>query len=73
MNVSTGGALRRFDPTSLDAVTSQIYDAQLSFRPDRTLRVTGGFSTTVAPLGPTGSGSTCIGYGANAEVAYAVN
>lgn len=70
---STGVVLRRFDEASLGEVRTQIYDAQLSFTPNPTLRVTGGISTTVAPPGPTGSGSTRIGYGANAAVAYTVN
>lgn len=70
---STGVTLRRFDAASLGEVTAQTYDAQVSYKPDPTLTMTTGFSTTVAPPGPTGTGSTRIGYGANAEIAYTVN
>ncbi|MGV8853130.1 MAG: DUF5777 family beta-barrel protein [Devosia sp.] len=70
---STGVSLRRFDAAGLDEVTTQLYDAQLSFTPDPTLRMTAGFTTTVAPPGPNGSGSTRIGYGAHAEIAYTAN
>jgi len=70
---STGVTLRRFDAASLDDVIAQTYDAQLSFTPDPTLRMTAGLTTSVAPPGPSGSGSTRIGYGANGEVAYTVN
>ena len=70
---STGVTLRRFDAASLGEVTAQTYDAQLIFRPDPTLRMTAGLSTTVAPPGPDAAGTTRIGYDANAELAYTVN
>lgn len=70
---STGVSLRRFDMAGLDEITTQLYDAQISFMPDPTLRMTAGLSTTVSPPGPSGSGSTRIGYGANAELAYTAN
>ncbi len=70
---STGVTLRRFDAASLGEVTAQTYDAQVTFRPDPTVRITGGFATAVAPPGPTGAGSTRIGYSANAGIAYTVN
>ena len=70
---STGVIFRRFDASSLGEVTAQTYDAQLTFRPDPTLRVTTGLATIVAPPGPDGTGTTRIGYGVNGEVAYTVN
>lgn len=70
---STGVTLRRFDATSLGEVSAQTYDAELIFTPDPTLRMTTGFSTSVAPPGPNGAGSTRIGYSANTALAYTVN
>ena len=70
---STGFKLRRFDATSLGEVSAQTYDAKLVFRPDPTLQLTTGFTTTVAPPGPDEGGTTRIGYDANAELAYTVN
>tara|TARA_R110002020_G_scaffold14225_4_gene50375 strand:- start:4788 stop:6035 length:1248 start_codon:yes stop_codon:yes gene_type:complete len=70
---STGITMRRFDAASLGEVSAQTYDAQISFQPDPTLRLTTGFATTVAPPGPNGAGTTRIGYAANAELAYTVN
>jgi len=70
---STGITMRRFDAASLGEVTTQTYDAQVIFRPDPTMRMTLGLATTVSPPGPDGAGTTRIGYGANAEIAYTVN
>ena len=70
---SAGLGLRRFDVASLGEVTTQLYDAQLVFTPDPTLRMTAGFATTVTPPGPNGSGTTRVDYIANAQVAYTVN
>lgn len=70
---STGVALRRFDETSLGEVTTQLYNANITFAPDPTLRMTAGIATTIAPPGPNAGGTTRVGYGANAEVAYTVN
>ena len=70
---STGVALRRFDEESLGEVVTQLYDAQVTFTPDPTWRMTAGLATTVAPPGPTGSGSARVDYSVNAQVAYTVN
>jgi hypothetical protein len=70
---STGVAFRRFDEASLGEVTAQLYNANITFTPDPTWRMTAGFATTVEPPGPNGGGLTRIGYSANAEVAYTVN
>lgn len=70
---SAGLGLRRFDVASLGEVVTQLYDAQVSFTPDPTWRMTAGFATRVTPPGPDGSGTTRVDYAANAEVAYTVN
>lgn len=70
---SAGVSLRRFDASSLGEVVTQLYDAQLTFTPDPTWRMTAGFATTVAPPGPNGSGTTRVDYSANAQIAYTVN
>ena len=70
---STGVALRRFDEASLGEVTTQLYDASVTYTPDPTLRFTAGFATTVAPPGPDAGGTTRIGYAATGAVDYTVN
>lgn len=42
---SAGLGLRKFDVASLGDVVTQLYDAQLSYTPDPTLRLTAGFAT----------------------------
>lgn len=70
---SAGVGLRRFDAAGLGDVVTQLYDAQVTFTPDPTWRMTAGFATTVAPPGPDAGGTTRVDYAANAEVAYTVN
>ncbi len=70
---SAGVGLRRFDAASLGEVVTQLYDANVTFTPDPTWRMTAGFSTTVSPPGPNGGGTTRVEYAAKAEVAYTVN
>lgn len=70
---SVGVGLRRFDETSLGEVVTQLYDAQVSFRPDPTWRLSAGFATQVAPPGPNAGGTARVNYTANAEIGYTVN
>lgn len=70
---STGVGLRRFDTASLGEVVTQLYDAQVTFTPDPTWRMTAGFATTVAPPGPNAGGTARVDYSASAEIAYTVN
>ncbi len=71
--VSAGVGHRRFDAASLGEVVTQLYDAQLSFMPDPTWRMTAGFETVVAPPGPNGGGTARVDHVASAEIAYEVN
>jgi hypothetical protein len=71
--VSAGMAHRRFDAASLGEVVTQLYDAQLSFMPDPTWRMTAGLETVVAPPGPNGEGRARVDHVASAEIAYEVN
>lgn len=73
VTASAGIGLRRFDAAGLGDVVTQLYDAQVTFTPDPTWRMTAGFATTVAPPGPDAGGTTRVDYAANAEVAYTVN
>jgi len=70
---SAGVGLRRFDAAGLGEVVTQLYDANITYTPDPTWQMTAGFSTTVAPPGPNGTGTTRVDYAANARVAYTVN
>lgn len=71
--VSTGVGLRRFDEASLGEVSTQLYDASVTFTPDPTWRMTTGFTTTLAPTGLNGGGTARVQYEAKAEVGYTVN
>jgi hypothetical protein len=70
---STGLALRRFDNASLGEVTTQLYDASITFTPDPTWRMRAAFTTEVAPPGPNNPGTTRVEQNASAELGYTVN
>lgn len=70
---SAGVGLRRFDAAGLGEVVTQLYDAQVTFTPDPTWRMTAALATVVAPPGPNAGGTTRVDYTARAEVAYTVN
>ncbi|MDB5615705.1 MAG: outer rane beta-barrel protein [Devosia sp.] len=70
---SAGVGLRRFDVASVSDVVSQLYDAQVTFTPDPTWRMSAGFATLVTPPGPNGSGTTKVDYVATARAGYTVN
>ncbi len=72
-SASTGLGLRRFADADTGEVVTQLYDAQVTFAPDPTWRMTAGLETSVAPPGPEGSGTARVDYTANAEVGYTVN
>lgn len=71
--ISAGIGWRRFDAASLSEVRTNLYDASVSFTPDPTWKMTAGFSTTVEPSGPNGSGTARIGYSAQGTIDYTIN
>ena len=72
-SASAGLGLRRFDDASTGEVVTQLYDAQVTFTPDPTWRMTAALETAVSPPGPDGSGTARVDYIASAEVGYTVN
>ncbi|WP_170848506.1 outer membrane beta-barrel protein [Devosia sp. YR412] len=70
---SAGMGLRKFDVASLGEVVSQLYDAQIAYTPDETLRLTAALATTVTPPRPDDAGTTRVDYTATAGVNYKVN
>ena len=72
-SISTGLALRSYDDSSSETTTARLYDANLQYRPNSTLTIDAGFSTTVSPPGPDGSGDARVEYEATAEAGYTVN
>ncbi|WDR04840.1 outer membrane beta-barrel protein [Devosia rhodophyticola] len=70
---TAGVGLRRFDEASLGEVRSTLYDASVSYLPNSTLRLTGGFTTTVEPPGPDSSGTTRTEYAARGTIDYTIN
>ena len=72
-SASAGVGLLHFDDQSLGEVSATLYDASLSYKPDRTLTLTGDFNTTIGSPGVNGTGTARIDYAATAGAAYIVN
>lgn len=70
---SIGLGLRRFADPALAEVTSTLYDASVSFRPDETLTLRAGFATGIGAPGPDSPGVARLEYAATADLAYQVN
>lgn len=70
---SVGVTRRDFDADSIAETSAHLYDASIVFTPDPTLRMSAGFTTTVAPPGPDAPGTARVEYGANANIDYTVN
>jgi hypothetical protein len=66
-------AWRRFDGDSAEAVSAQLFEAGVTYRPNSTWRFTGALNTDVQPSGPDTSGTTRVQYTASADVGYTVN
>ncbi len=71
--IAAGFGWHHFDAASLGEVSTNLYDASLSFTPDPTLKMTAGFSTTVTPPGPLANGTMRVEYGARGAIDYTVN
>jgi hypothetical protein len=72
-SASIGIGQRDFDAPGLTDITTHLYDASISFRPDPTLNLTGQLSTTVEPGGADASGTARVDRSATAKVDYTVN
>jgi hypothetical protein len=72
-SASIGVGQRDFDDTGLADVTTELYDASISFRPDPTLNLSAQLSTTVEPSGADASGTARVDRSATASVDYTVN
>jgi len=72
-SVSAGVGLQHFDDPSLADVVATLYDANLTYKPSRTLTLNGDLKTTIGAPGPNGSGTAQIGYSATADATYLVN
>lgn len=70
---SAGLGLRRFDAARLGEVNTELYDAEIIYTPDPTLRLRAAFGTAVTPPGPNGAGTTRVDYTGLAELGYTVN
>ncbi len=62
-----------FDDASLTDVTTHLYDASISFRPDPTVNLTAQVSTTVTPPGADSAGTARVERVATAKADYTVN
>jgi hypothetical protein len=72
-SASAGIGVEHFDDPALAEVRATLYNASLTYKPDRTLTLTGDFTTTVGAPGVTGSGTAKVNYQATAGAAYQVN
>jgi hypothetical protein len=70
---SVGLGLRRFAVPAFGEVVSTLYDAKLTFRPDETVTLGAGFSTSIGAPGPSSGGLARIEYAATADASYQVN
>ena len=70
---SIGYGLRRFDEAALGKVSSVLYDASATYRPDETLELKGTFSTTFGAPGADTGGTARLEYAAVGDVVYTVN
>jgi len=72
-SASAGVGLEHFDSPGLADVQATLYDANLTYKPDDTLTLTGDFSTSIGAPGPSGSGTAAVSYQATANATYLVN
>ncbi len=70
---SIGIGHRRFAEAALGGVTSALYDASVTFRPDETLEMRGAFTTEFDAPGAGSGGTARLQYAATADVSYRVN
>ncbi len=72
-SASVGVGERVFDDPSLDGVTTQLYDASITYRPDPTLSLTAAVSTTITPTGADAAGTARVDRSVTAKIDYTVN
>lgn len=70
---SVGLGLRRFAEPALGEVTTTLYDASLTYRPDETVTLNAALSTSVGAPGPNSGGTARVEYEATASASYQVN
>ena len=70
---SVGLGLRRFAEPALGEVTTTLYDASLTYRPDETVALTAALSTSFDAPGPDTGGTARIEHEATASASYQVN
>lgn len=71
--VSAGTGLRQFDAAGLPDIRSTLFDANVTFTPDPTLRLTAGVGSAIEPTGLGSPGYARIETSAEAEAEYIVN
>lgn len=72
-SASVGVGEHDFDDASLEDVTTHLYDASITYRPDPTINLTAQLSTAISPPGADASGTARIEHRATAKVDYTVN
>lgn len=70
---SVGLGWRHFTYGVAADLTTTLYDASLTFRPDETLTMRGGLSTKVGAPGPNASGAARVDYALTGRVDYQIN
>jgi len=72
-SASVGVGQHDFDNAALSDITTQLYDASVSFAPDPTVNLKASLATTVAPTGADTNGTARVSHTATAEIDYTVN
>jgi len=62
-----------FDNAALADIRTELYEANLTFRPDPTLALSAGLSPTITPPGADSTGTARITHAATANIDYTVN
>lgn len=72
-SASIGLGRHDFDAAGLSDVTTQLYDARLTYSPDPTVNLTASLSTNVEPTGPDANGTARISHVVGADFDYTIN
>lgn len=72
-SASAGIGQHDFDNVGLTDITTQLYDASITYSPDSTISLTAGLATTVTPTGADSGGTAKVAHTASADASYTVN
>lgn len=72
-SASVGLGYHDFDQAGIGDVTTQLYDASVTFTPNSTLSLTARLNTSIDPVGADASGTARVTHRAEADISHTVN